>query len=177
MSAPLPVTLTTVAPSLPVYLRHLATLVVMRFGSDGQVQEMNRGAQRIFRGHSGAGTLPDLGEYLVNPPLAEILALPAQGDPPRVFAGLITLGLPTGLGLSLRAEIFREGSTLLLLGEHDLDELERLGRTLLEVNEELAQTQRELARRNRDLQRAQAELSAQARSDALTGVGNRRLLE
>ena len=177
MSAPLPPDVALGGTMLPAHLRHLTTLVLLRFASDGRVLEVNRGGLRLLSADEEDQTLPNIAECLINPPLLEILALPPQGDPPRVFAGLVTLGRHTAIGRGLRAEIFRIGGEFLLVGEYDIEELERLGRAVLEANEALGETQRELARRNRELQRGQALLAEQARSDPLTGAGNRRELE
>ncbi len=162
---------------IPAFLRELSTLAVACFSGDGQVLEANQGFLRLVRSPAEGTELLQIGDCLVNPDWREWIDRPAAGDPPRVFTGLLTLGAKNTVCVSLRAEVFRIGADYLLAGEHDLQEMERLGRTVLQVNEELAQTQRELARRNRELQRIQGELEALARSDPLTGLGNRRALE
>ncbi|MBI3148547.1 MAG: GGDEF domain-containing protein [Betaproteobacteria bacterium] len=176
--SPLELAATPVA-AIPVLLRELTAVAVVHFSSDGRILDANRGFLRLVQREGGAEALaPRLQDCLINPSLNEIRAMPALGSPPRVFSGIVTLGRGSELCTSLRAAVFEIGSAdFLLIGEHDIADIERLGRTAMEVNDELARTQRELARRNRELHRAQGELAALARTDVLTGIGNRRELE
>jgi len=177
VNAPLPALEMRREVIIPAFLRKLTALVLVHFTAEGSVLDANLGFQRLVRRAGQEGAPVHMPDFLVNPRWQELVSLPALGDPPRVFAGILTLGASSALCVSLHAEVFRMGENYLLAAEHDLDEMERLGRAVLQVNEELAQTQRELARRNRELERIQNELAALARSDALTGLGNRRALE
>jgi two-component system, cell cycle response regulator len=66
---------------------------------------------------------------------------------------------------------------LRVLAEHDVNELERLADTVLELNRDYAQAQFDLVQVNHKLQQHEAQLVALSLTDSLTGVGNRRLLE
>lgn len=99
------------------------------------------------------------------------------GPDGEIHAGLLTVGDYMGHTRTLRARVWRVGRQLRVLAEHDIDELEQLAETLLELNRDYAQAQYDLAQVNLKLQQREAQIVASSLIDPLTGVGNRRLLE
>ena len=121
--------------------------------------------------------MPSAAELFVQPTLTELSTTRPAAEDGEVFAGILTLGNMSGHSRSLRGRVYRLGDQLLVVGEHELGELEQLTSTVLQLNDELADTQRELVRQNRALRRQEEHIQALLRTDPLTGVGNRRLLD
>jgi diguanylate cyclase (GGDEF)-like protein len=114
--------------------------------------------------------------FLIQPDFTTIASYGAEADG-TIYRGLMTVGEYMGTTRSLRARIWRAHGELRLLAEYDIDELERLLDTVLELNHEYAKTQLDLAHINRKLEQREAQIVASSMTDPLTGVGNRRRLE
>jgi diguanylate cyclase (GGDEF)-like protein len=161
----------------PSYLRELGSLAVLRLTADGRVLDANLGFWRaIGREAQTAGKLFDVAAFLVNPPLAELRRRLAVDAPPdaALFRGLITLGDPDAVSHTLSGAIYREGDGLLLVAEHDIQDIERLAAEVLQLNGDLAEAQRALTRQNQSLHRSNQQILETARTDPLTGAANRR---
>jgi len=89
----------------------------------------------------------------------------------EIYHGLLTVGEYHGKTRTLRARVWR------VVAEFDVEELERLYDTVLELNRDYSSAQTELAHANIKLQQREAQILAVSLTDALSGVGNRRRLE
>ncbi len=98
----------------------------------------------------------------------------ADGD---LHRGLLTLGDRLGATRSLSGRVWRVGEQVRVLAEYDVDELERLYATVVELNGDYANAQFALAQANLKLQQREAVILAVSLTDPLTGVGNRRRLD
>lgn len=156
--------------SIPEPFLHMRCAVIALIDSDGRVSRCSRGFKRILGAPAAGDNSVDVRDLFVLPRFDELLALPSGVAAVPVFEGLLTLGGMTIPNRSIRGAVYRAGDQLLLVGEHDIDDLERLSGTVLQLNEELAEVERELVRKNRQL-----ELLSQ--TDPLTGLANRRELE
>jgi diguanylate cyclase (GGDEF)-like protein len=78
---------------------------------------------------------------------------------------------------TLKGAVYRRAETLLLICEHDVAYLERLNGIVLELNEQLTQSQRHLVQANRELRRNERRIRQLMLSDPLTGLANRRHLD
>lgn len=119
-----------------------AALALGIFDLAGNALYLNRGMGEVL-----GGELPDRPRhlYLVNPSFEELLEPADEG---LVFGGWLTVGDGLQLSRTLRAQVFRKGGELLIVGEYDALELERLGRDLARSNQEINNLQRELIRKN-----------------------------
>jgi len=119
-----------------------AALAFGVFDLAGNALYLNRGM-----GEALGGDVPDRPRhrYLVNPSFDELLESPAEG---LVFVGWLTAGDGLQVSRTLRAQVFRKAGELLIVGEYDALELERLGRDLARRNQEINNLQRELIRKN-----------------------------
>ncbi len=127
------------------------------FDAAGNSLYLNRGMalmlERVGAGRSGV-------DAFVNP---TFLALWNRTRDGGVFSGTLTLGDGSRSLRSLRARSWRRDDCLLVVGEMDVLELDRLNQVLIDANREINGLQRELIKRNRMLQSHVAELDRQKR--------------
>lgn len=133
-------------------------LAVGRFTLDGVPVYLNRGMTAML-----GGDTPDRPrcDYLVNPTFPQLLANQVEG---LVFGGWLTIGDGYRMTRTLRGEVFRKGGELLIVGEFDVIELERLERELSSTNQEINNLQRDLIRKNTRLAQTLGEAEEQLRT-------------
>ena len=134
-----------------------AALAVGRFTRTGDPLYLNRGMAAVL-----GGDTPDRPRcnYLVNPTFAQLLATPGDG---LIFAGWLTVGDGYRLSRTLRGEVYCKGGEVLIVGEYDVVELERLERELSRTNQEINNLQRELIHKNARLSQTLEEAEEQLR--------------
>ena len=160
------------APELePILAIALATL-----NADGTLIEANAGFLRIIQTEGRQPIGAAAGQFFRQPDFAALVGAPI-GDDGEIHSGLLTLGDFMGRTRSLRGRVWRSDGELRLLAEYDIEELEHLCDTALELNQEYANTQLQLAQANIKLQQREAQIVQLSLTDALTGVGNRRRLD
>ncbi len=140
-------------------LQPFLTIVAATLDDSGTLIEANAGFQRLFN----AAMLPAsdrAGSFFIQPDFASLLAAPADGHG-EVHRGLMTVGALTGTSRSLRGRVWREGSRLRILAEYDVEGLEQLIDTVLELNNAYAGAQAELAQKNLKLQQLTTLLTRQ----------------
>ncbi|MEY2633519.1 MAG: hypothetical protein RIR00_2173 [Pseudomonadota bacterium] len=144
-------------PFIPPLLQDLQAVVLAELAFSGALQTANRGFSRLLQ-HYAPDLLPaQAGAFLIHPSLEELLRLPADPDG-EVFSGLLTVGDPYGASRSLQARVWRLHGSLMLRGEYDVADLERLNDAMLELNADYARTQLELAQANLKLKQLNADL-------------------
>lgn len=158
---------------VPAPLRHLDAVAAATLSLDGELRDANAGFLRLLGQPLGDGTL-SVASFFVRPSFAE---LTEHANTPDGFSGTFQVGTTDATGWSLHGTIRRAGDELVLVGEHDLRNLEALAVELLEINEHLAELQRELQRANRRLRASEERYRQLSNTDALTGVANRRTFE
>lgn len=135
----------------------LLAVALARVDLQGKLREANAGFLHLvpLEGISPSGARVD--PFFIQPDFVTLLHA-SVADDGLIHDGLLTLGEFTGQTRSLRARIWREGDTLRLVAEHDIDDLERLNSTVSALNVSYAQTQIELAQANLKLQQTVADL-------------------
>ena len=93
---------------------------------------------------------------LISPSFDRLIELASSGAE-TLYEGLMTLGDPTGKSRSLRGSVSRTERGLFLFLEYDVEELEHVAETALELSSELAQAHRELLSSNNQLKLKEAE--------------------
>lgn len=161
--------------TIPDYLAEVESLAVAVVADDGTLLRANRGFLRLLA-EPGEDPAGDVRGVLQSPTLEELRARPGDGRERPVYRGLLTVGAGGGPSTTLRGEVRREEELLLLVAEHDLQDVERLTQTLLTVSEQLAEKQRALVRTNKLLRQREADFERMAATDELTGLPNRRQL-
>lgn len=157
-------------------LSPLAAVVVALVSEDGQLLQANLGYRRIL--DMTDDTLPpyqDVRSFFVQPSFAQLLAIHPEASRP-IYQGIVNIGDINSQCRSLVGAVYRKGGKLLIIGEYDVSEMERLNAQVIELNEQLSITQRDLSRSNRTLQESEARLIAMSLTDPLTGLANRRRL-
>lgn len=159
---------------IPRVLLPLRCLAVALLRSDGTLIHGNSGFQRLVDAPAQPNQPLNCARFFLQPRFADLLEPAPPPEGAVVHEGPLTIGRANGAGQGLRGLVFRQGDTLVLICERDADEVERLSRTLLELNEELTEMHREVVRTNHQIQENEARLRKLMLTDDLTGLPNRR---
>jgi PAS domain S-box-containing protein len=154
----------------------LLAVVAATIAADGRLCQGNAGYLRLIgvKGPTPKGLRVD--GYFVQPDFASLLSRPADGNG-EIHRGLLTMADAHGLTGSLRARVWRSGSGLRLLAEYDIEDIERLTTTLLELNGNYAAMQAELTQTHFRLRHANAELARREASLAASDARQRAIIE
>jgi signal transduction histidine kinase len=123
-------------------------LVIGVFSGAGETRFANRGMGRLLAGR-------DVRARLLSPSFGR-LAAAAPIDP--VFEGILSFGDLRGAAHSVRGRVRRLGADLLIVGEFDVVELERLNAEIAAANAEIAHLERRIELDKNALERALGEL-------------------
>jgi diguanylate cyclase (GGDEF)-like protein len=143
---------------------------------DGTLLEANAGFLRLIDVVGQPAAPLNAAQFFIQPrfsAFAQAVARPG-GD---VYRGLLTIGKVPGSTQTLSGCVRRTGSRLLLLAEHDVADLDRLNKGVLEINERYAEVQFALTESNFKLIQREQESRTASLTDPLTGVANRRSLD
>jgi len=147
------------------------SVVIAEFDPAGRLLHGNAGLHRLT---AGQPTSP--WQLITHPNVDSILCSPS--DPAGVlYKGLLTAQSTGGWMLTVTGTVYRQGDRICLLAGYDMNEFEVLSASLLALNEDLNLAYRELARSKQAIEAREAEILKLSLTDALTGVGNRRMLD
>ena len=157
-------------------LEPLLAIAAATVSEDGTLMEANAGFLKLLSSVKPPEVGACVAPFFIRPDFTSLVR--AQVDAKgQIHSGPLTIGDAMGRTRSLRARVWRVGALLRVLAEYDVEELERLGGAMFDLNRQYANAQLELAQTNLRLQQREAEVVALSLSDPLTGVGNRRALE
>ena len=164
---------------LPPFLQELNSVVIALIDENGHVLAANQGFLRMAAPPDSLTQPWDVRALFVNPRLEDVQALvPYHGGALLLYRGILNVAYDDQPSHALLGHIYRwQQGRLLVAAEYDVEGLEMLGATVMQLNAELAETQRQLLRANRELQRNEATIQELMHTDPLTGVGNRRRLD
>ncbi|AGX88623.1 sensor histidine kinase [Candidatus Symbiobacter mobilis] len=140
---------------IPTALQELLGVVALVVSQDGALIEANAGLYRLLPTVEPPAHGSDVARFFVQPDFSTLRSL--GGEPgAEVYRGLLTFGDIDGTTRTLRSVVTRcpqalqQGAQqgLFLLAEFDIEELERVTDTVLQLNQDYARTQMELARSN-----------------------------
>ena len=157
-------------------LEPLLAVAAATLDRDGRLLEANAGFRRLIDMGGTQSPGACVAHFFIQPDFAT-LARALGGTDREIHRGLLTLGDYQARSRSLRVRIWCVAGELRLLAEYDVEELEQLYDTVLELNRDYAGAQFELAQTNLRLQQRETQILAASLTDPLTGVGNRRRLE
>jgi diguanylate cyclase (GGDEF)-like protein len=164
------------ASALLDLFRGIRSVAVARIDRRGVILDGNAGFFRLLPLEETAGIGAPSAHYFSSPSFRDLLEL-SRSDRQPVYAGLLTLGEPTGKTYTLTGKVYSDAHSLLVLAEHDIEDLERAYVTAIQLADELTQTQRKLVSAHRDLQLREEQVRALSLTDQLTGIANRRKLD
>ena len=127
---------------------------------NGRLIEANSGFLKLIqRDDLQQGAFVDL--FFIQPNFS-YLVNKKVGANKEVYSGLLTIGDYTSHAQSLRGKVWRERSSLRILAEYVIEELEQLNNKFLELNQDYAKTQFELAQANLKLKQQKMQALALA---------------
>lgn len=154
----------------------MTSVALARIDRQGVILDGNAGFFRLLPLQENAAIGVPAARYFSSPSFSDLLELSKSDRQPH-YAGLLTVGEPTGKAHTLRGEVYSDVQSLLILAEHDIEELESGHITAMQLANELTQTHRKLISANRDLQLREEQVRALSLTDQLTGLANRRKLD
>ncbi len=138
-------------------LEPILAVVTATLDESGTLIEANAGFLRLIKVNGGLPKDMQVAQFFIQPDFATLVGAQAdaQGE---IHRGLLTMGEYMGRTQTLRACVWRVDARLRVLAEFDIEDLERLNDTVLELNRDYADTQLELAQTNLKLQQHQSQL-------------------
>jgi len=137
-------------------LRAVMAVAIAEIDLSGLLLDANAGFLRLLpAGGYPAPGMP-VAPNLISPSFDRLIELSSSGAE-TLYEGLMTLGDPTGQSHSLRGSVSRTERGLFLFLEYDVEELEHVTETALELSSELAQAHRELLSSHNQLKLKEAE--------------------
>lgn len=166
---------------LPAFLQNRSGLIIALFArdEDGQVLAANPDFQRLVPPPTTLDQAWTVRTLFLNPRFEDIQVLtPYHGETLLLYRGLVRFGCADQSIRSLQGHLYRwQQARLLMAAECDVEGLERLGATVLQLNTELAETRRQLLHPGFHQKRNAEWLREWMNTDPVTGVGNRRRLD
>jgi two-component system, cell cycle response regulator len=155
----------------------LRAIAVAELDEKGILIKANTGFLKLIEVEGGTSQIGmRAGHFFIQPNFSFLIN--AQADcKGQVYKGILTIGDYADHGRSLIARVWRIGKGLRILAEYDIEELEKIYRSLVELNSDYAKAQLELAHLNQKIQLNQKKALALSLTDPLTGIGNRRKLD
>lgn len=165
------------APLFSRWLDESDTVFVLLLTPDGSILTRNRAAQRVFpAGPSGSPALA-IWDYLAAADVENLRQRLAAAEENQIGGFLLNVVRGDRSPISWEAQLFRCNGILALLGSEEHHHDAHFQTEVLKLTNDLAMTMREAAQQNRDLQEANKTIELLVRTDALTGLANRRMLE
>jgi len=154
------------------YLWHRSSLVIILLDLDKLIMDGNHGFARLL-GQARTWRRQPLASLLVPESLAALQAFPDAGNECQLR---LTFQTGTAGMLTLTCQVAHHGTGYIIFGEKPLPSQHEVILQLSNLNNELTNISRELAQKNRELAKANAAITQLLRTDALTGLANRRFL-
>ncbi|MHA7834725.1 MAG: GGDEF domain-containing protein [Algiphilus sp.] len=154
-------------------LAPLHSVALADVDESGALRWANAGFLLLLPEHLREAMHLSAARYLLSPRWHELQQRARTGASP-CYQGLLTIGDPDGQPQSLRGWAYPQRDGLLLIAEHDVDELMRVSDAAMRLSADLTENQRALMATNRRLSDREVEIHHLSVTDPLTGVGNRR---
>lgn len=117
-------------------LQNLSAVVVATIDLAGKLVEANRGFLRLLP--SAERSIGETcAKFFIQPNFVSLLQCPADSAG-KIYEGLLTIGEYNGQTRTLKAKVLKIDAYLRLIAEPDIDELERLQKVVLELNDDYA---------------------------------------
>ncbi len=160
------------------FMRSLTSVATAVVDREGYLVEANTGMRRLLAlDETGSLSGTNISNYFTNPTFDDLKNIVHDSCNEPLFQGLFTLGSSPASYHTLQGAVFHRPEGFLFVAEHDVQALDQMNATVVQLNEELADTQRELVRLNRELKRREKIITEMMLTDILTELPNRRHLE
>jgi signal transduction histidine kinase len=136
---------------------HLLAVAAATLTANGDLIDANAGFRRLIDAAGFPSPSGSIASFFIQPSFAALLAAAADADG-EVHRGMLTVGNPIGQTRSLTARVWRLEAGLRVLAEHDIEEIDPLCNTVLDINRDYADSQRGLALANLKLQQGENQL-------------------
>ena len=151
--------------------------VIAEVDKEGVMLCANTGADYVFFSDFGSEEC-NIANSFINPSFNEIQsklkAYSIEGLKSAIlFEGILNVGNPALMVHSLNGRIFYDGDKLIVVAEHDVQQLINLNQKVVDLNNELANAHRNLAKLNRQLSAEQTKTEKLLITDQLTQAPNR----
>jgi len=144
-------------------MRGLQTVIAAVIGPQGQLKDCNRGFLALIGSEAEASVLADVRSLFVSPEFEVLRRRPSDRFAGDGYRGPLSIDQGCGRTLTLSAVIFRYGSDLLLIAEHDFSSVNRWRATVLDLQSELSRQQQQIDALNSEASRLRAMLEAAMR--------------
>ena len=101
-------------------------------------------------------------EALINPELSRLFDMDYASEndcPERIFSGIMNIGKPSGIPVSIQAEVFRLHNELLIIGEIDVMKMHEINNKMARMNQQVSILQRNLIKEKLQLDQSLIEIS------------------
>ncbi len=166
--------------SQPVELSHWLMdsdgVIGFLISADGTIRERNRTSHRLFPSSPMQGFGTRIWDYLTCSDALKLQNRLADMNEPSGFRSLLNLTDARQNSMTLEVGLIRLEGAVLLLGTEENRQEAQFRSEILKLTNDLMVTARESTRKNRELRQANEAIERLARTDALTGLANRRAL-
>lgn len=129
----------------------LLAVVTATLDEKGNLIQANAGFRRLIKMEGRQPIGQSVARFFRQPDFAALAGMPAGADG-EIHRGLLTMGDYMGQTRTLHARVWRTKGQFRVLAEYDIEELEQIYETVLELNRDYASAQLELAQTNLKLQ-------------------------
>lgn len=163
--------------ALSQWLMESDAVFALLMESDGVIRERNRAGNRIFPPDFSKNFGLSIWDYLVSSDAQHLRQRLADLGGQHDSCLLLNLADGQQNPITVEVGLVRCGGAILLLGTHEHRHDSQLQTEILKLTNDLSLMIRETARKNRELKDANETIERLARTDALTGLANRRTLQ
>jgi predicted signal transduction protein with EAL and GGDEF domain len=143
---------------------------------DGTIRERNPAGGRLFPSDPANSLGPTIWDYLVCSDAEHLRRRLSDSGVCQSGPLLLNLTDAQQNPITLEVGLVRCGGAILMLGTQELRHDSRFQTEILKLTNDLSLMMREGTRKNRELSKANETIARLARTDALTGLANRRTL-
>lgn len=163
--------------ALSSWLTESSAVFALLLAPDGTIRARNRAARQIFPAGPATNSGSTIWDYLVCSDVQRLREWfsGAAGQ----YGGCVLLNLANGQQnpITLEVGLLRCGEAIVLLGTHERRHDSNLQTEVLKLTNDLSLMVRDSVQKNRQLKDANRTIERIARTDALTGLANRRTLD
>ena len=163
--------------ALSEWFRNSDTVFALLLSPDGTIRERNPAAQRIFPPNFAGSTVSKLWDYLVCSDAEHLRHRLSEAESAPDVTFLLNLAEGEQSPITWEARLLRCDGTFLLLATEERRHESLFQNEILRLTNDLSIAIREAAQKNRELTNANETIEKLARTDGLTGLANRRMLE